>query len=228
MTAIALGLSPLAAAAGDLTRDRLPIRSEITGDNSYVVKLEAELPTGWNAVMGMDVSVSGVEATSQARALADEVDPWSKPAAPGTVAWASVSMPAPGWIGGQARLRVQLNPYADSAAVSGSLTRSRSLGDHLRASLSSDLIVRETGLGTVAAAQSWEANRSLRIDLTETGTALIARGQVLGSGLEQPEVNTTLTAERPLGGGLGMSTSLGELETGEPVLTVGARFNRTW
>ena len=210
-------------AADRLARDQLRIQSEKTGDNSYVVKLETRLPTGWKARVGMDMTLAAPNRTAF---RARDISAWQPREEPTTVAWSSLSMPAPAWLlGGEATFRARLDPIANSATMTGSINRSRPLGEYVSASLTSDLSLTETGIGTATADQTWEVNRSVRFDFKPTRTALIARGQIVGP---DPDLNTFLIAEQPVGGGLGLSTSLSEIETGDPVFTIGARLNRRW
>lgn len=227
--ASAIGIAAYAAlwapahAADRLGSDRLRVQSEQTGDNSYVVRLETRLPTGWEAGVGMDMTLASPNKTAF---RAGDIDAWQPREEPTTVAWSSLSMPAPAWLlGGETTFRARLDPIASTATMSGSVTRSHPLGESLSASLTSDLVVTETGIGTATPDQTWEANRSLRLDFEPTKTALIARGQVVGP---DPDVNTFVVAEQSLGGGLGLSSSLSEIETGNPVFTIGARLNRRW
>ncbi len=218
------GVAALAGpASATLASDLLNAEITKTGDDSYVARVETNLPAGWEAEAGVDFGVSKANGTGSRPGL--EV-PWVQTSERPTVAWSAVKAPVPAWLlGGEATVRAQVDPQSDTAGVVGSVTHSRALGDHVTASLVDSLAVTDTGVGTPERGQTWEANRSLRLEIAPTGTALIARGQVLGT---DQSVHTYLSAEQPLGGGLDLTTSLSDVETGEPALNVGARLNRTW
>jgi hypothetical protein len=217
-TAALPGALPFAHAA-----DKLDVEIKQTGDDSYAARIETRLPAGLQAEVGMDFAAPEPDVTT---AIPDIAGPLAETTEPATVAWSAVSAPMPSWLlGGEASLRTQVDPGADTAGIVGTITHTRPIGDYLSASLVDDVTLTETGVGTPDTGRSWEANRSVRLDIKPTGTALIARGQMLGA---DRSVHTYLTAEQTLAEGLGLTTSLSDFETGDPVLNVGARFNRRW
>jgi|GEM_PF-2671647 len=210
----------LAVAALDPAR----VESARTGDNSYAVKVEKRLPTGWTARIGLDVATAGASKTArEIDSIAIAIPQYRSDAK----AWSTLTIPTTGWLfGGETTLRAQLDPVASSAAFSTITTKTHSLGSDISASLIGDLTLTETGIGSLETVRTWETNRSVRFEYKPTGTALVARGQIVGS--DTAEVNTYFSAEQRLTDTLNVTTSLGEIESDAPVLNIGARFTSSW
>lgn len=210
------------ARAGE--RDGLTLERSVRKDGTSDLRVEARLPLRWESRLGMRVGVPGDAVLDD---YATTIIPWQPEGRASTVAWGTVTVPGPAGVLGWDRTTIdaRLDPITEEVRVAGSLVRRWVLGDALSASLQGSLTVVESGLGQAQGSTNWETARSARLDIGRTGTALIARGNWSTS---DPQWHGALVAEQALPGGARVSTSLQEIETGEPVLRFGAGFHRRW
>lgn len=213
-------LSVPAKSDGGVIFDR-SVRKDGTSD----FKVTARLPGRWNSSLGLDLGVPG-EVETDERAVT--ITPWQRqPAQPSTAAWGRLEIPGPAGTFGWTRTTIdaRFDPIGDHGRVSGTMMRRWTIGQALNASLSGRLTVIETGIGQAGGATTWETERSARVEFGPTGTALIARGNWSQT---DPVLHGSLVAEQRLFRGARLSTTLSEIETGEPVWRVGGELRRTW
>ncbi len=217
--ALAIPAAP-AMAEGGVTFDR-SIRKDGTSD----FKVRARLPGRWNSSLGLDLGVPG-EAEADDRAVT--ITPLQRqPAQPSTAAWGRLEIPGPSGTFGWTRTTIdaRFDPIGEQGRVSGTVMRRWTIGEALNASLSGRLTVVETGIGQAGGVTAWETERSAGVEFRPTGTALIARGNWSQT---DPVLHGSLVAEQRLFRGARLSTTLSEIETGEPVWRVGGELRRTW
>lgn len=217
--AMALVACP-AMAEGGVTFDR-SIRKDGTSD----FKVRAQLPSRWNSALGLDLGVPGVVEPDEREVT---VGPRRRQSGqPSTVAWGRVEIPGPagplGWT--RTTIDARLDPIGEQGRVSGTMMRRWTIGDSLNASLSGRVTVIESGIGQTPGATTWESERSARIEFRPTGTALVARGNWSQT---DPVLHGSLIAEQRLFRGARLSTTVSEIETGDPVWRIGGELRRTW
>lgn len=219
MIALAINTAP-AMSDGGVTFDR-----SVRKDGSSDFKVKAHLPGRWDSSLGLDLGVPG-EAVADERAVT--IAPWQRQASqPSTAAWGRVAIPGPAGTFGWTRTTfdARFDPIGEQGRVSGTMMRRWAIGEALNASLSGRLTVIETGIGQTGGTTTWETERSARVEFQPTGTALIARGNWSQT---DPVLHGSLVAEQRLFRGARLSTTLSEIETGEPVWRVGGELRRTW
>ncbi|MFG1423396.1 hypothetical protein [Roseixanthobacter liquoris] len=177
--------------------------------------------TDWKAAeFGVDLSVSAAPATTvQPRSDL----PWTASDNSGAVAWAKVAMPGVSnllfWETGAVDVRV--NALQDKSQLGTSFSREWDLGGHISAQVSDRYSVT---VAPTAAGEGWSSDKSLSLNVHETGTRL-SLGTSVAS--DRRTWLPSLSAQQNLIGPLVLTTTVAD--TGSEInRSITAGFRSTW
>ncbi len=141
------------------------------------------------------------------------------------VAWAHVTAPQLplGW--DSASIETQLDPLDENGKISGTLSRSLSLGDEIAVTVRNGYSTERTFANTQSS-HAWASNQSLRFNLLPTDTT-VSLDASLSSGADR--WLRSLSAEQKLfGGPISLSGSVSETSNGELAKSFRAGFKQNW
>ena len=202
-------------------------------DGSVAMSVGRRLPTEWDTRFGMAATLAPELSNT---GVADTVlRGTSANSSTGTV-WGRVTGPsvAP-LLWDKTSVETRFDPTAEQGKFVATMSRTVPLGTNASVTLQDKYSVTQSLQGSVnqhqpnaiasGAAAVWEADRSLRLNLTPTGTTLSA-GLVTSNADEQ--WHNRLTAEQQIVGPLSVTTSVTDPATAASTKSIGARFKHTW
>lgn len=232
----ALTLGTLPALAGDTAKnkridDSVVFSSHEDNDNGLpsAMKYDARLPSMFDTKFGVDF---GVASNSIAP------DPAKLMGTPGNgntgSAWATLAMPMSPFGLDRAALDAKLDSAQDSGKVGVALSRKLPINDSLALTLKNSYGVTSTmaapqndsvpSIGS-SMTQSYETNRTLRLDLPQSSTAFSAGEQL--STMDDKWLRS-FSAEQKVYGPLSITGSVSETSAGVLDKVIKAGFKKTW
>ena len=206
-------------------------------DGSVTLTIGRRLPTEWDSQFGMDANLAPEPVPA---GTADPIARGTALTSSSGVVWGSVTGPgAAPIIWDKTSVDARFDPTNEQGNVAATLSRTVPLGDSLSVTLQDRYSVTQTLHGSAvtssrqATGQSFGASvsavldvdRSLRLNLTPTGTTLSA-GVATSNGDSQ--WHHKLAAEQKLYGSLSVTTSVSEPGTAASNKSIAAGFKHTW
>jgi hypothetical protein len=238
IVSLAAGLSAIGATPSRAQDDRNnPTFGSRTDkpDGSVALTIGRRLPTEWDTQFGMDANLTP---DLIAAGTADPIAHGTAAKSSSGVVWGSVTGAAP-IIWDKTSVDARFDPTSEQGKVAATLSRTVPLGDSLSVTLQDRYSVTQTLQGSTvtssrqATGQSsgamvsavWDVDRSLRLNLTPTGTTLSA-GVATSNGDSQ--WHHKLSAEQKLYGPLSVTTSVSDPGTAASNKSIAAGFKHTW
>ena len=199
-------------------------------DGSVALTVGRRLPTEWDTRFGLDATLA--PELSNAGVADTVLRGTSVNNSSGTV-WGRITGPAP-LFWDKTSMETRVDPGAEQGQFVATMSRTMPLGTHASVTLQDKYSVTQSLQGSVATDPQaavpstgplWEADRSLRLNLTPTGTTLSA-GLVTSNADHQ--WHNRFTAEQKIVGPLSVTTSVTDPATAESIKSIGARFKHTW
>ena len=201
-------------------------------NGSVALSVGRRVQSEWDAKFGVDASLAP---ESGPAAMADRVLQGPAPSHSSGTVWGTVTGEAP-LFWDRTSVDARLDPAQDQGRVTATMSRTLTLGDNASVTLQDKYSVTQSLLGGAGASQPaltaippgasvWETERSLRFNLTPTGTTLSAGVATLSG---DTQWHNRISAEQQLGGPLSITTSVTDPASSASTKSISARFKHTW
>jgi hypothetical protein len=201
-------------------------------DGSIAMTIGRRLQTEWDTKLGMDARLAPEPGT----AMADTALQGTPSNRSSGAVWGNMTGPSPApvlW--DKTSVDARLDPSQEQGQFGATLSRTLPLGDEVSVTLQDKYSVTQTLLGSARnpqiqtagppGAPVWETDRSLRFNLTPTGTTLSAG---ITSSSNDRQLHNKFSAEQQLAGPLSVTTSITDPTTAASGKSISARFKHTW
>lgn len=200
-------------------------------NGSSALAVKRSVSPFWDTKVGADLSITRDNGTAFTQTRPDGFQPWVKTERSTGSAWATLTAPGVGALWDKTAIEARVDPFADRSKIGTSLSKSLPIDqDRYTLTLQNGFNVQQHGVipGIVASGQparSFEADRSAKFSVNETGTSVIA-GQTLSPATER--WLGRVGAEQQLFGGISVTGSVGQTPDGVINRSISAGFKRSW
>jgi len=219
---IALIVHVLAGPVPATAADWLLLGRAHNGDGSSVYSLGTRVPGPVEGRLGVNFGAAGSPRSGA------ETRIWHWGNRPADALWYSLGIPAPlsgrDWAWDKAWIEGSVVPETDSYRIAARITEERTLGSLLNASMQLSYALNLTGLGPEAE-RNVEASPSLRLDLPQTGTALVAHSSMNNGDFVW---HNTLQAEQRLVDGMSLIGSVTDPRLDSRSAVIRLQLYRRW
>ena len=198
-------------------------------NGASAVSVKEKVSPFWDTRVGADMTVTR-EPTTMSELLAEKSANRGNLPQSGGSAWVAATAPGAGPVWDKTAVEARVNPDTDQSKLGTSISKQVPLNDRTSLTLSNGYNMTQQGMvpvpGMVSRTErTYDTDQSAKVELTETGTSLIA-GQTLST--SDDKWLRKLGAEQKLFGGVTISGSIGETAQGTTNKSLTAGFKKSW